>query len=204
MLLRTPISAEHLAIVILLDELELQCSLAESAIERLRLAAHAWKNKVPGAGRPIDVVGDCIICLSAAAAIYRLLEPGDRNGKRLKASKPRCRALRRVLGYPAVVELKKQGTRNSWEHMDERLDTVFTAGTFRSFAPVHVSPQPPSSDTFVHHHFDPVAMAIRHGADSLDLEALFLECADLREAQRFVQLHMATGEYAPYPGAPAE
>ena len=193
------IPGESIAIVILLDELELQCRLAQAAIERLQAAAAAWRNNIPGKGAPLQIVSDCIVCLSASAAIYRLLEPGERKGKRLPVPAKRCKALRRVLGYPPLVEAKKQGTRNSWEHMDERLDVVFTSRSYTKFSPVHLAPQPPTPDTFVHHHFDPVAVAIKHGPDSIRLEALHGECSNLLEAIRYAMLELAIGVHAPYP-----
>jgi hypothetical protein len=198
---RPSISAEHLATIILLDELELQCHLADAAIARLRISAEAWKANTHEAGRPIDIVSDCIVCLSAAASIYRLLQPGDRKGNRLRTSKKRCKALRRALGYPPTSEIAKQGTRNSWEHMDERIDAIFIEGKYRSFSAVHVSPRPPSDETFVHHHFDPIAMTIRHGADSINLELLAAECANLLEAKKWVAFELVSGEDAPYPGS---
>lgn len=198
---QTAISAEHFATIILLEELELQCRLAESSIARLRSAADAWKSNTPGVGRPVDIVADCIVCLSAAASIYRLLQPGKRTGQRLAITEKRCKALRRALQYPPINEIEKQGTRNSWEHMDERIDAMFIAGQCRSFCAVHVSPRPPSDDTFVHHHFDPVTMEIRHGADSINLDRLAAECANLLEAKRWVSLALVSGSDAPYPGS---
>ena len=192
------LKAENLAIVILLDELDLQCQLAQKAIEWLRTAAEAWKNNVASEGKPLDIIANCIVCLSASAAIHRLLEPGDRKGKRAALTERRCRAVRRVLHYPALVQVKKQGTRNSWEHMDERLDTVFSQGKCLSFAPVHLSPRAPNPGTFVHHHFDPANMAIKHGIDSIELNELYKECDALREAIKFANLSLATGADAPY------
>jgi len=85
--------------------------------------------------------------------------------------------------------------------MDERIDAIFVEGKYRSFSPVHVSPRPPSDETFVHHHFDPIAMTIRHGADSINLELLSAECDNLLEAKKWVAFELVSGEDAPYPGS---
>ena len=193
------IPAEYFPLIILLDELQLQCQLAQLAIERLRKSADAWKHQIPGEGKPLDIVADCIVCLSAAASIYRLLEPGKREGKKHMVTAKRAKALRRVLYYPPIVQIKKQGTRNSWEHIDERLDEVFVNDTYRSFAPVHVATIPPRPETFVHHHFDPVAFSIKHGEDTLELEALAEECRLLEDAILHAHLPLAQGEDGPYP-----
>lgn len=82
--------------------------------------------------------------------------------------------------------------------MDERLDSVFVNGTYRSFSPVHVATSAPQSETFVHHNFDPVALAIKHGEDALELDALEAEYMLLREAIANAVLSLATGNHAPY------
>jgi hypothetical protein len=154
--------------------------------ERLRVAAAHWialdqciddGNTSP----PIDIVGTCTICLSSIAAISRLLFVGDRKGKKTIKIPKRCSALMSLLGNPSLIAVQKLSVRNSWEHLDERLDEVLSSPTYNDngYSEIHVSVKPPDQRTFVNRHFDPVNFEIKHGPDSVALQPLIEECLSL-------------------------
>ena len=179
-----PISGKNLPVIILLSELDLQCKIIVRAAERLREAAAHWSAFCRGeddgnTAPPIDIVGNCTICLSSAAAISRLLFVGERKGKKSARIEKRCSTLMHLLGNPSLVAVKKLAVRNSWEHLDERLDEVLASRSYNSFSEIHVSVEPPDPGTFVNRHFDPVQMEIKHGPDSVALQPLIDESVDL-------------------------
>lgn len=179
-----PIPNANLPVVILLSELELQCKVILRAGKRLREAAAHWKALDRGIddgknAAPIDIVGDCALCLSAASAISRLLFVGERQGKRSVLVSKRSRTLMHLLGEPTLRAVEALAVRNSWEHLDERLDKVLTCSSYSSYSDVHVSAQTPDPGTFVNRHFDPVKLEIGHGSDSIALQPLLDDCNQL-------------------------
>jgi hypothetical protein len=81
--------------VILLMEVDLNCEIIARSTEKLRIAAMHRINLSQGiddAGKAtkIDIITDCFACLTAAAAVSRLLCLGDRKGKRADRIKQRC------------------------------------------------------------------------------------------------------------------
>jgi hypothetical protein len=190
---------ENLAMVILLDELTLQCELVNAAVGRLIKAKQAWvTGQQQDGASPLDIVGHCIVCLSSAAAISRLLKVGRRTPSDARFAKRRCKMLTAILGSPALGEIGRLKTRNSWEHMDERLDDVLSKRRFTSFSEVHVAITPPSTDTFVHHYFDPVKLEIRHMDDKLRLSPLQSECTDLIARVHTAKARLTTEVHFPY------
>ena len=179
-----PIPSANLPIVILLSELDLQCKMIVRAAERLREAAAHWiaLDQCIDDGKtapPIDIVGTCTICLSSAAAISRLLFLGDRTGARSARIPKRCHTLMLLLGNPSLIAVQALAVRNSWEHLDERLDEVLSSRAYNGFSEIHVAVKPPDAGTFVNRHFDPVNFEIKHGPDSVALQPLIDECLTL-------------------------
>jgi hypothetical protein len=170
--------------VILLMEVDLNCEIIARSTEKLRIAAMHRINLSQGiddAGKAtkIDIITDCFACLTAAAAVSRLLCLGDRKGKRADRIKQRCDLLMNELGNPSISALNSLRVRNSWEHLDERLDDILESQTCRSHSQIHVSPTPPSQGTFVSRHFDPNTLEIKLAGDVFSLgpiaeEALLL------------------------------
>lgn len=152
--------------VILLCEVDLSCKIILHSAAKLEAAAKHWIDLSQGiddGGKapPIDIVADCFTCLSAAAAISKMLFLGERTGKKANRIKQRCLALMQLLGNPPLSALESLSVRNSWEHLDERLDEHLETQICRSHAEIHVSPEPPRPETFVSRHFDPKSMEIR-------------------------------------------
>lgn len=179
-----PIDRANLPAVILLLEVDLQCKILLRASESLRRAAEHWNAFARGVddgttAPPIEVVKECGACLSAATAISRMLILGDRRGKRSARIPKRCAVLMNLLGNPKLDALSSMTVRNSWEHLDERLDEVLSALSYTSYEEIRVAAAPADPKTFVHRQFDPVSLEIRQGPDSVPLEPLIGECQEL-------------------------
>lgn len=178
------ISNENYDAVILLTEIHLQCKLIERSAEKLHEYAAHWIALEQGIDNgkkatPIDIVAACVTCLSAAASIRSLLFVGDRKGKKVSVIQKRCNAIMALLGQPKFPILSSNIVRNSWEHLDERLDELLSERTFRSLSDFYVSAQPPNTNTFVLRQFDPVNMEIRFGNDAIALEPCINEAKEL-------------------------
>ena len=179
-----PIHNSHFNTVVLLCEVDLNCKIILRNIEKLKLSAKHWIDLSKGiddGGKapPIDIVTDCFACLTAAASIARLLYLGDRKGKKAARIQQRCNLLMHELGSPSISALNSIRVRNSWEHLDERLDDLLATQTCRSHSEIHVSPNPPDQGTFVSRHFDPNTLEIKFAGDVFSLgpvaeEALLL------------------------------
>lgn len=181
-----PIRSTNFPALLHLLAVDLNCQQIAKAELRLRDAAAHWVALDRGVddGRsypPIDVAADCTVCLASAAAIARSLFVGRRKGKGAAKIARRAASLMALLDEPAVPVLQSLSVRNSWEHMDERLDELLIQGAYRSVSEIHVAVTRPGPETFVLRHFDPVSLQIGHGPDSLSLGALAAEARDLRE-----------------------
>ena len=180
-----PIPNENFSAVMLLCELDLQCKIIDYTFNRLTESAEHWIAIEQGIddGKtvpPIEIIGLCSICLSAAASIYRILHIGKRNGKDKARITQRCKALMTLLKNPELSKIAAIVVRNSWEHLDERLDYLLNQHSYRSYAEMHVSVKPPSNGTFILRHFDPIQMTIKHGPnEAISLKELITETKDL-------------------------
>lgn len=184
-----PIPSNNFPAVILLSEIDLQCKLITRNGVRLQKSAQHWieidKGVDDGKKAPlIDIIAYCSICLSAAASIYKHLFVGARTSKKIvPIIFKRCTELMRLLENPNLPVISSIAVRNSWEHMDERLDTWLSTRTCgASCAEIHVSVKPPKDGVFVLRHFDPVLMEIKHGEDeSIALQPLIAEAEKLSQ-----------------------
>lgn len=181
-----PIHNSNFNTVVLLCEVDLNCKIILRNIEKLKVAAKHLIDLSKGIddgskAPPIDIVTDCFACLTAAAAVARLLYIGDRKGKKAVRIQQRCNLLTHELGNPSISALKSISVRNSWEHLDERLDDILETQTCRSHSEIHVSPTPPSQGTFVSRHFDPNTLEIKFAGDVFSLGPIAEEALLLSE-----------------------
>lgn len=191
-----PIPSKNFPVVMLLSEIDLQCKLISRAAERLCASAEHWIALDQGiddgkTAPPIEILASCSVCLSAAAAIYKFLFIGDRKkGKKAVRIRKRCEALMNLLGNPKLPVVSSIAVRNSWEHLDERLDELLLSRAFKSYEQVHVAVKPPDAATFVLRCFDPSHMEIKYGPDVISLEPLIAEAKELSHliAEAFRQL----------------
>lgn len=197
------ISNANLPAVVLLCEIDLQCKVILRAAAWLREASVHWHKLARGvddgtAFPPIEIVGRCSVIVSAAASVSRMLFVGKREGAKAKRLARRCEVLMVLLGNPQLDSIRWLEVRNSWEHLDERLDEVLVARSYKSYSEVHVSPQPPSADTFVNRHFDPTRFVIRHGPDAVALNPIIQECELLVDRVARALNTLSTGLHNPY------
>ena len=157
-----------------LSELNLQCQLFNRSIKRLESAAEYWHKLVRGIddsnnASPLDIVADCTVCLSAMAAIRRILCPAKSDSS---FKTRRANALLQLLENPRLPNVTSVNVRNSWEHFDERLDDYLSNRPHGedAMSELHISPRPPSATTTVLRRFDPTEFAIHFGGHSIPLQ----------------------------------
>jgi len=200
---KMPIPSSNFSAVILLSEVDLNCKLIARAADQLHAAAKHWIELDNGVddgctAPPIDIIAMCAVCLSSSAAIAKMLLLGDRKGKKSFRIAKRCDALMALLGTPALPVTRSLAVRNSWEHLDERLDVVLESNTCRSVSEVHVAVKQPDSGTLVLRHFDPVAFHIKYGTDTVPLTALIEEAKDLSARVNRAFKHLQTAQVNVY------
>jgi hypothetical protein len=151
----------NFGVVMLVDELHLQCKLFQSAYAHLEDAADHWiqmsrgqdfDRKVP----PLDILNWCTACLAAMSAIRHLLVTGRSD----PVADERRRILREFLGSPQLQHVGSPVVRDSWEHLDERLDGLIPSLRTGSVSHVYVAATAPKSDQITLKRFDPVGFAI--------------------------------------------
>lgn len=181
------------AVLFLLD-LMTRCQIVARCADRLERAAKHWVNVEQGiddgqVAPPLDIIVDCTVCLSSMAAIRRILRPKDGSKP---AVKRRSSALLKLLGEPAIPNLVVAiEVRNSWEHIDERLDDILRTRQRGSVEPtIYISSTPPDSNAIVLRRFDPIGFAIHFGDDVIALRPCIEEVSQLLKLVdgAFVQL----------------
>jgi len=161
-------------------ELNTQCSLAEHAFNRLKVTATGWLgNATPeeftNANSPLEIVSWSTSFLSAVAVIGKILFPG----KRKNPIPERCQCLRQLLEIDQLPALSNFAVRNSFEHVDERLDLHLRDFTQGSFNPISVTEKLPS-DALVLKRFDPRRLAISFVNDEIELELCMTEINEIK------------------------
>lgn len=159
---RMPIRSNNSDAALLLLELHTQCMLISRSFEYLCEAAIHWKNISNGIddGRiypPIEIVARCTVYLSGMTAIRNLLFENKRK-------KPiiinRCSALKGLLGHPNLPILSSTLVRNSWEHLDERLDNILPTNRGHPIEPIRIAPGKPDPNDLSIKRFDPNDISI--------------------------------------------
>lgn len=164
---------------------DLSCRHIASSSDRLKAAASHWKALDQGVDDglsypPIDIAADCTLLLTSAAAVSRSLFLGDRRGRRAQKAATRSTALIELLGNPQLPTLQSLAVRNSWEHLDERLDDLLSERAYTSYSEIHVQVQAPKAGTFALRIFDPVNLEIGYGPDRISLVILCAEACEVR------------------------
>jgi hypothetical protein len=162
-------------------ELGTQCSIARACYERLRDAASAWytnatNEQFGNAMAPREIIVNCVAFLSAVAAISKLIFAGRRENQEVTR---RCKRLQELLGISDLPILRKLAVRNSFEHVDERLDTLLSSLTSGSINPISVTERPPPAGTIVLKRFDPKKLSISFTNDTISLEESMREVEQL-------------------------
>jgi hypothetical protein len=165
----------------LLDELSIQCSLISGNGARLEDAADHWikmergedfDRKVP----PIDILAWCTVCLAAMAGIRRLLIGGEKNG----VADRRRRELQSLLGNPTLPSFQSPSVRNSWEHLDERLDRLIPQLSSGSISHIHIAARDPSPGVITLKRFDPLTLTVFFLDEGIPLRPAIADAAILQ------------------------
>ena len=178
-----PISSQNFGILMLLDELHIQCSLFERNVARLEDAADHWIKQARGEDfdrkvPPMDILAWATVCLSAMAAIRRLLHSGQSRNQ--SVAQHRRDVLRAFLGDPSLPNVYNAAVRNSWEHADERIDEfVPTLHVGDSVSQLNVSSHTPEPRSKMLKRFDPQALTIHFLDQAIPLRPARAEVADL-------------------------
>ncbi|WON88973.1 hypothetical protein [Delftia sp. UGAL515B_04] len=171
-----PIPNHELNDVVFLNEIHINSRIIQHTSERLERSAKHWITLVSESiddgisAAPLDIVVDCIACLSAAALISKMLFAGSRK----KGVVTRCNHLTNLLGSPPIPNIQKLSVRNSWEHLDERLDSI-TANGLNSYAEIWVYPKQPRTNTVVARHFDPNTLEIKFSQEIFSIRPIAAE-----------------------------
>ncbi|MCK6436307.1 hypothetical protein [Rivihabitans pingtungensis] len=185
-----PILRENFDVEIFLSELQLQCKIFEHAIARLEIAAEHWvkaHNGIDDGGRfsPLEIIAECTVCLSAMSAIRKILCP--RGPNLTKQSRSRGKVLYDLLQRPDITSISQSVVRNSWEHHDEKLDSILSKREVGNtqLTQLHISPEPPNQGTIVLRRFDPVNLVIYFSGNAVPLRPSMKEIQNLKkEIQR--------------------
>ncbi len=188
-----PISNANFGVVILLDELLIQCHLISASGAKLEDAADHWNKmalgqdfdrKVP----PIEILAWCTVCLAAMAAIRRLLFGG---GKPSPVPDRRRQELRALLGNPVLPSFQSASVRNSWEHLDDRLDALIPGLTTGSISHIHVAARDLSPGQLALKRFDPRTLTVYFVDDGIPLRPAVNDAATLKDSldQAMIRLH---------------
>lgn len=194
------IKGNNLSAVAVLLELQIQCGLLKQAFKRLSAYAKfqtdiSVSSNEPRPQTPLEVVGDCTIFLSAAGVISKLLFP--RGTK--TATQNRGRRLRELLEIADLPNLASSTVRNSFEHIDERLDRLLSSFKGGSICPISVARERPEQ-SIVLKRFDPNSLSILFLDDAVSLESCYAETLKLEATlpaafDQLRQAHVALYNY---------
>lgn len=166
--------------ILFLAELNLQCNFAERAATRLQVARVGWIKKSFNSERipPIEIFEACHQLLLASGVISKILFGGGHNVRPRK----RGTLLRKLMLLPELPLLAERSVRNSYEHVDERLDEM--AHKFSSevkISPLSVSDSEPEPNEIVLKRFSPRDMRIYFSEQFVDLMGLISEIDSVRK-----------------------
>jgi hypothetical protein len=158
--------------------LKLQYFIVENSWNELKKAAASWttgygipklNDQVPAG----DIIANCIVFLSAVGVMSKILYEGNRK----EPIPTRCRKLRNLLEVNELQYLKNLSVRNSFEHVDERIDSFVSPLVDKDFLIeiVSVSPNAPKDGTTYFKRFDPNKLSIVFGNEEFDLQRCMTE-----------------------------
>lgn len=160
-------------------ELRVQCVLAQQAYEHLveySVAVDKNNNARERDGNsPSVVIAHCVGFLSAVAVISKILFPVKRN------SVNRGQRLRTRLDLANLPGIEARSVRNSYEHIDEKVDELRISGTAAQVCLMDISVEAPDPPVVLK-RFDPVSRKIEFLGDKLDLETCYAEVVRVERA----------------------
>lgn len=199
-----PIKSHNLPVTEFLMELDLQAWIALRAFEKLEAGTVGWRSGATPeefgeqAAAPLELLSQSVILLSAAAVVSKILFKGG--GKETPRIRNRRRVLRRLLEIEALPTVSALKVRNSFEHVDERLDTWaietmnrMRQGNAAGVESIKVNALPPKPNTVILKRIAPDALRIHFRDDSVDLRACADELSEVRDGVKTALLKL-TGD----------
>lgn len=176
-----PIASANVDICLFMTEVSLQCNLAERAAARLEKARFGWLRDAlhdhrAEATPPIEIIEDVHLLLLAGGIVSKILF-GATPKTTLRAAR-----LRELMALPELPALSSRKVRNSYEHIDERLDELTSRLTNGgSICPLMVDDKEPDENTIVLKRFCPRTTKVYFEDDFIDLSQLVNELSLVRE-----------------------
>lgn len=194
-----PFSSANMRLYAFLIELHLECLHAEYLIERIRHGARHWRQLPRGRQpshkvTPRDIQMWAHACLGTFNRIRQLLKPG----KRKPAVRLRCHVLNRLIGPVSVDRICSPAVRHAWEHLDEKLDMLFDSRKFRSYSHFSLAVGSKRSDHVDFRRFDPEALTLSFGDESISLKECLVEIRALNRAVVAAHDSMSDGRVVPW------
>ncbi|WP_155006060.1 hypothetical protein [Pelobacter seleniigenes] len=180
------IHGENAVASLYLWELVIQCQVAEYAYKRLKEQSRIdierdFNSTWPHSQTAVEIFADCSAFLSATSIVSKIIfsgidtnKPKGTNGSTENFHSKRSCALRKLLKIDNLPTLHSLGVRNSFEHIDERLDRLFREQPSGDFTWIHLTRHEPPTG-LVLKRFDPNQMKICYLDQELDIATCFKE-----------------------------
>lgn len=192
------IKSENFAAIIFLLELQTQCTLFNNSISYLEKAVQRQTDRKNGIYKdekfpPIEIKAHCTVCLSSLSSIRKILTPCSRKKSFIQK---RCKSLMALLGNPALEYIFSPNIRNSWEHIDERLDTYLQDMGNSTISPFNIGTSESDHETLVLKGFNTSDLSIRFVNETINLKECISEinilvgCIDLALLRLQTETHL--------------
>lgn len=163
-----------------ISELRMQCILAKSAYKHLaKYCEVVGDNKAsvePLPYSPLDIVAQCTLFLSAVATISKILFPAD-----TKVTERGERLRKRLKVQGEFLGPQSRAVRNSFEHIDERIDALLPQHENDDVCFYDIDDQAPKQ-SLVLKRLDPRSRKIEFLQKGIDIEACHNEVLALERA----------------------
>lgn len=171
-----PVKGYNFAPLMFLLEIENQCSIASKSYEKLKNSVPGWRKTasqkdIEDRLAPIEIVMYSSAFLSAAAIIGKILTPRGRGQKIVNRTKNLCT----LLEIDEIPVISNFSVRNSFEHIDEKLDSFLENYQGNQWSPISVHEDKPDSSIFVLKRLDPLDLTIEFARDKIEIESLMTE-----------------------------
>lgn len=158
----------------------MQCTLAKSAYKHLAKYCEVVGDNMGSAEplpySPLDIVAQCTLFLSAVATISKILFPAVP-----KAAERGQRLRRRLQIQDEFLGPQSRSVRNSFEHIDQRIDALLPQHQNDDVCFYCIDDQPPKQ-AVVLKRFDPRARKIEFLQKGIDIESCYSEVLALERA----------------------
>lgn len=179
-----PVPSANLPAWIVVEEVYCQCLIAIRAFDQLSHGVTGWRKTQkfdPHGMAPNDMLIRCNTLLSSFAVMNQMLfsHSGNQADGRKRI---RQENLRQLLGVPDLPMIRSVKVRNSFEHIDERLDDLLAQGFPPRFESLRINDDPATADTTVLRWIQPSRLVLSFDDHQLDLRACIQEVQTLKQA----------------------